>query len=470
MIRLRILPCVAHLKANKSTLFNPNFPFKPTALPFHYGWLIAISAASGMIASIPGQTIGVNVFTEKLIAVLGITRSDVSFAYLIGTTTSGFLLIWAGRLYDILGSRRLIVLASFGLGLSLFYMSQVDFLPASMASSWGMDGQLRVLFIVSLTVGFFLIRFFGQGLVTMAGRNMVGKWWKYHRGKVLPFSGIAVSVCFSLAPNVFNALIEWVDWRMAWQILGLSLCVGFALWGWLVFRDNPEECDLSVDAGIPPGEKQKDDPEFSVVRDFTRKEALSCFAFYVFCGVFALQAAYNTAYTFHVISISEEIGMSKTKILNLFVLMALIGGGISIVVGWMSDKYRLKYFVGFMASGMVFSSFGLITQIPGLMPVLLTIGMAITGGCFGTVSGAFLPRYFGLTHLGAISGVMMSTMIIASAIGPYAFSKLRDIFGTYMSAYWATLFIALVLVVSAFWANNPQRRIKAEMETAGESD
>ncbi len=457
------MPSVVSLKASKSILFNPEFPFKPAALSFHYGWLIAIAAASGMIASIPGQTIGVNVFTEKLIEVLGITRSDVSFAYLIGTTTSGFLLIWAGRLYDILGSRKLIALSSIGLGLSLCYMSQVDFVPKLLASHFGAEGHLRLLFIISLILGFFLIRFWGQGLVTMAGRNMVGKWWKYHRGKVLPFSGICVSVCFSLAPNVFNALIEWVDWRAAWQILGGALALGFALWGWLVFRDNPEECHLSVDAGIPPGEKQKDDPEFSVVRDFTRKEAMSCFAFYIFCGVFALQAAYNTAYTFHVISVSEEIGMSKAKILNLFILMAVIGGGISIVVGWMSDKYRLKYFAGFMASGMAVSSFGLITQIPGLMPVLLTVGMAITGGCFGTVSGAFLPRYFGLTHLGAISGVMMSTMIISSAIGPYAFSKLRDIFGSYQPAYWATLVIAISLVISSFWANNPQRKIKAQM-------
>ncbi len=142
-----------------------------------------------------------------------------------------------------------------------------------MAALLGLDRPSAWMMIASLTVGFFAIRFAGQGFVTMAGRNMVAKWWKYHRGKVLPFSGIGVSVCFSLAPIVFYALIQATDWRMAWQILGLCSAIGFSLFGWLVFRDNPQECGLSVDAGMKPGANQKDDPEFSIVRELTRSEA-----------------------------------------------------------------------------------------------------------------------------------------------------------------------------------------------------
>ena len=103
---------------------------------------------------------------------------------------------------------------------------------------------------------------------------MVAKWWRYHRGKVLPISGIGVSVCFSLSPLVFYDLIQATDWRVAWRILALCSGVGVALYGWLVYRDNPEECGLSIDAGIPPRDKQRDDPEFTVVKEFTREEAI----------------------------------------------------------------------------------------------------------------------------------------------------------------------------------------------------
>jgi MFS family permease len=315
-------------------------------------------------------------------------------------------------------------------------------------------------------VGFFLIRFTGQGFVAMAGRNMVAKWWKYHRGKVLPFSGIGVSVCFSLSPIVFYDLIQSTDWRTAWQILGLATGVGFALYGWLVFRDNPQDCGLSVDAGIRPGESQKDDPEFSVVKDLTRGEAVRTFSFWVFTGIFALQALQITAYVFHVLDLGKQLGLTSDIILGLFFPSALIGGGISVFVGWFSDRFRLKYFAALMASGIGLSSFSLLTRIDGLLIPMLVAGLSITSGCFGPISGAFAARYFGIKHIGAISGVFMSTMIVGSSVGPLLFSLVRDYTGSYIPAFGGTFTLSICFVVASFWANNPQRKIKAEKEKA----
>ena len=42
------------------------FPFAPAGSPIFYGWVIVIVATIGKIASIPGQTIGVGVFTDSL--------------------------------------------------------------------------------------------------------------------------------------------------------------------------------------------------------------------------------------------------------------------------------------------------------------------------------------------------------------------------------------------------------------------
>jgi len=447
-------------------LFAPNVPFRPAGLPFHYGWVVAIAAAMGMVASIPGQTIGINVFNGELIRALGLTRSQVALAYFIGTAISGTLIYWAGKVYDVIGSRRLIVVASFALGMSLFYLSEVDWLPVRISTLVGLSSVPNWMMVSSLTLGFFLIRFTGQGFVTMAGRNMVAKWWKYHRGKVLPFSGIGVSVCFSLSPIVFYDLIQATDWRTAWQILGIACAFGFSLFGWLVYRDNPQECGLSEDAGIRPGERQKDDPEFSVVRDMTRKEAVSSFPFWVFTGIFGLQALFITAYVFHVLDMADHIGLSSDEILGLFFPSAVIGGIISIFVGWYSDRFRLKYFAAFMASGISLSSLALLLKIDSLIIPMLVGGMSITSGCFGPISGAFIPRYYGVKFIGAISGVFMSTMIISSSTGPLVFSLVRDYTGSYHNGFLGTLIMSLSFVIATFWANNPQRRIKAEMEAA----
>jgi len=447
-----------------SKLYSPDFPFRPASLPFHYGWVIAVASASAMVASIPGQTIGVNVFNDELIVALGLTRSQVAMAYFIGTAVSGTILLWAGKIYDRIGARRLMVASSVSLGLSLFYLSIVDWIPIAIAQLWSLQGALNWMLVASLTVGFFLIRFTGQGFVTMAGRNMVAKWWEYHRGKVLPVTGIGVSVCFSLAPIAFYELIQATDWRMAWRILGAALAVGFAFFGWLIFRDNPAECGLSVDAGIAPGAKQKDDPEFSVVRDFTRSEAIRNFAFWIYTGIFALQALFITAYVFHVLDLAQQIGIPDKRILGFFLPSAIIGGFISIGVGWYSDRFRLKYFAAFMAFGIALSASALVVPIEGFLIPAIIVGMSITSGCFGPISGAFIARYYGVTHIGAISGVFMSSMIVSSATGPLLFSFCKDYTGSYYAAFVATLVSGVLLVVASFWANNPQRKLKREMD------
>jgi len=356
------------------------------------------------------------------------------------------------------------VASSVSLGLSLFYLSIVDWIPIAIAQLWSLQGALNWMLVASLTVGFFLIRFTGQGFVTMAGRNMVAKWWEYHRGKVLPVTGIGVSVCFSLAPIAFYELIQATDWRMAWRILGAALAVGFAFFGWLIFRDNPAECGLSVDAGIAPGAKQKDDPEFSVVRDFTRSEAIRNFAFWIYTGIFALQALFITAYVFHVLDLAQQIGIPDKRILGFFLPSAIIGGFISIGVGWYSDRFRLKYFAAFMAFGIALSASALVVPIEGFLIPAIIVGMSITSGCFGPISGAFIARYYGVTHIGAISGVFMSSMIVSSATGPLLFSFCKDYTGSYYAAFVATLVSGVLLVVASFWANNPQRKLKREMD------
>ncbi|MFL3656862.1 MAG: MFS transporter [Opitutales bacterium] len=447
-----------------SKLFKPDFPFRPKSLPFHYGWVVAVAGATGIVASIPGQTIGVNVFNDELISALSISRSQVALAYFFGTATSGIMLFWAGKVCDRIGSRRLIVAANVALGLSMLYMSCVDWLPRFAAKVLGMDSPTSPMLVASLSVGFWMLRFSGQGFVTMAGRNMVAKWWRYHRGKVLPISGIGVSVCFSLSPLVFYELIQATDWRVAWRILGLCSGIGVALYAWFVYRDNPEECDLSIDAGIAPRQKQRDDPEFTVVKEFTRGEAIRNFSFWVFCGIFAVQSIFVTAYVFHVLDLAKELGMTPQGILRLFLPGALIGGVLSVAIGWLSDHFRLKFFAALMATGTGLTSFALMTRIDGWMIPMMIAGMSINSGSFGPMTGAFVPRYFGIKHIGAISGVMMSTMVIASATGPLLFSVVRDFTGSYRNAFGGTFAVAVILVVASFWANNPQRKIRMQLD------
>jgi MFS family permease len=82
-----------------------NFPFQPEKVPFFYGWVILFAATIGVLASAPGQTMGIATFTDYLLENIHISRNQISVAYMIGTVASSLLLIHAGKMYDKYGAR-----------------------------------------------------------------------------------------------------------------------------------------------------------------------------------------------------------------------------------------------------------------------------------------------------------------------------------------------------------------------------
>jgi len=63
-------------------------------------WTMLGAAVVLLILTGPGQTVGVSVFVDHFIADLGLSRSQVSTAYLFGTMTGAFAMPLAGRFID----------------------------------------------------------------------------------------------------------------------------------------------------------------------------------------------------------------------------------------------------------------------------------------------------------------------------------------------------------------------------------
>ena len=108
-----------------------------------FGWrMVALAAITGAMSG-PGQTIGVSVFIDHFIADLGISRSQVSTAYLVGTLAAASVLPAIGNRIDHVGVKRAMTLIAVAFGIALVGMSAVSGL-------------------IALVVGFFAIRLFGQ--------------------------------------------------------------------------------------------------------------------------------------------------------------------------------------------------------------------------------------------------------------------------------------------------------------------
>ena len=103
-----------------------NFPFNPAKVPFFYGWVILVVATIGVLVSAPGQTMGVSTFTDYLLGNIGISRDQISTAYMFGTIASSFILTYAGKLYDKYGARWISMVTSLVMAAVLVLLSQSD--------------------------------------------------------------------------------------------------------------------------------------------------------------------------------------------------------------------------------------------------------------------------------------------------------------------------------------------------------
>lgn len=438
---------------------RPEVPFRPDRVPFFYGWVVVGASVMGIISSMPGQTAGVGPFTEHLMANLEISRVQLSVAYFGGTALSGLILPRIGRFFDRFGARLTGTLVEVIFGLSLFYMAACATFYRWLKPA---DVPVPYLGLGLAMLGFFLIRFLGQGVVAMTSRAMLGKWFNTKRGLASAISGALAGICFAAAPRGLYWAVEVFGWREAWVVMGLVLMLGVSTLCWLFYRDNPEECGLVMDGeASPPAPTGPTDPEFNIHKEFTAREAIRTYPFWVFTAAFSLIGVFMTAVGFHAVDMAREAGRDPKSFYNLYLWSTCVSIPTGFAVGWLTGRMRLKPLLMAMAAGMALAALGMVYLTTRWGLVLYVVAGGFSAAFFGTLMAVVYPRFYGRVHLGAISGWAMLSMVISSAVAPLIWSLSEDFMGSYNPATCLYGGCCVALFVAAFFADNPQRKIAA---------
>ncbi len=441
---------------------RPDFPFRPAALPFYYGWVILVVSTIGLVMSAPGQTIGVSVFTEPLLAVTGLSRVDFSNAYLMGTLASGLMLPYAGTMIDRFGVRWSAIFSSMGLGCVLGLLSQIDEMSVRVADLG--IGRKSAAYAL-LTIGFLGLRFAGQGVLTLVCRTMLGRWFERKRGLVSSISGPFASFAFAGSPLLLAGWVASSGWRGAWQEMALVVGVGMALFAWAFFRESPEHCGLEIDGGpprdrtirpgstAPAGAIDRREPRG---RDFTRAEAIRTAAFWIVTLAVANHAMVGTGIALHIVDLGAEAGLTEAQALGIFLPITLLSVPTGITMGMAIDRFPMRFLIMAMMVGQTLM-FGLAPHLgEPLLYAACLAGWGFSGGFYGPLTVAALPNFFGRTHLGAIQGVMMMVIVIASALGPAMLATTKSVFGSYEAGLHTLAFLPLLIFLVAPFTRDPQ--------------
>ncbi len=410
-----------------------------------------------MVASFPGQTAGVSVFTDDLLAATGLDRLALTTAYLLGTTTSGLVLPSAGQWIDRVGSRVVALVAAVGLAITLTGFSFVG----PMSPTVG---------LATMTVGFGFLRFFGQGLLTLSSRTMIAQWFDRRRGLVSSVSSAAFAFVFSLTPALLFALIELSGFRWAWRQLAIGLVVVVGSTVVVFFRNRPEDCGLIIDGSPPPhaatrrlararhivresgsgsgpgaaaapgpdppadGVRAVDEPRPADEPAATRAEAIRDRRFWIVTLPIFSMSVVGTAITFHIVDLGNEVGLDEATIVRIFVPVAVLSIPVTLVGGWLADTVPVLGLAVAMAVLQVAMYLAVGELGDPLWRVVAIVSWGGSSGLRAVLMAAALPRLFGRANLGAIAGAQMSALVIGSALGPFFFAWVQSVAGTYQRA------------------------------------
>ena len=387
------------------------------------GWRVLGLAIVTAALTAPGQTIGISVFVDHFIADLGLSRSGVSTAYLVGTLTAATALPWIGRRIDAIGVRRAMTLIGVAFSIALVLMSQVSG-------------------FVTLAAGFVLIRMLGQGSLTLSSTVAVTLWFRRRRGLVLGLLATGSGMLMSLMPIASNAVIESVGWRSAWLVLGALIAITVVPIGWFGMIDRPSDLGMEPDGSEPPASTDSPDVEHS----FTRAEAVRTGRFWILVSASASVGMLSTALNFHQISLLGDAGLTAAEAAAMF-LPQFVGTALAgVAFGWVSDRLSGRTLIpmsmSILAATLILAGF----LDPGPIVFVYALMLGAAGGASRSVGATLMPRWFGTDHIGAITGLSTLAGVASTAIGPVAYSVARDLSGGYTTA--SLVFVVLPLAVS----------------------
>ena len=402
------------------------------------GWRIAgLATITGAMTG-PGQTIGVSVSIDPLIAELGLSRPQVSAAYLIGTLAGAALLLPVGGWIDRVGTRHAMRWIGVAFGVGLVVMA-------------GVQG------FVTLAIGFTVIRWLGQGALSLVSSLAVIPWFERRRGLVFGMKTTTVMALMSLTPLILGLAVATYGVRIAWLLAAIAVWVVVVPIAHFGIIDRPSDVGQRPDGDdrtVPIPFEGTEAAETSS----TRGQAITQPRFVLMSCVIATTAMLVTGLNFHQISILGEAGLSATEAAAMFVPQVFGTIGLGLVVGALADRVPARFL---LAASMVvlICALAMVGRLePGWQALVYTTLLGAAIGAQLPLVPTILPRWFGLENIGGIQGVFMLVMVAASAAGPVTLALLADTTGGYSAAAWWLTSIPLAAGLGALWITEPARR------------
>jgi MFS family permease len=316
---------------------------------------------------------------------------------MLATLASALCIPFLGRLIDVVEAHHMIAIVVPVLAGAALLAGYASSLPALIAA-------------------IFLLRLFGQGMMTHIALTSTGRWFVAQRGRAVSLVVLGHQGGEATIPLAFAALTIGYGYRAGWTAAAAALImIGLPVAYWCYRKPRAPLGQPSLE--IKPG------PE---VRNWTRGEVLSDPLFWVLLSGVLAPAFIGTTIFYHQNYLTALHSWPPQLFAESLLIMALTTIGCALMTGAVIDRLgaisMLPYFLLPLAS----ACFVLAYSGPEFSLFIMMVLLGISYGIASTLFGSLWPEVYGTANLGAVRSVTVSAAVLATAAGPGITGTLID--------------------------------------------
>ena len=344
-----------------------------------------------------GQSFFLGLFNAPIRNELGITHGQFGNIYAMATIFSSALLIWVGKKID---------------EYQIFYYSFFVIILLFLSSLF--FSFINSIFL--LTIGIFLMRFSGQGLMSHASTTTISRFFEKSRGKALSTIWFGLSSAEFILPVFVTYFFVIYSWRTVWQGIAIIIILFLPI---VIFNTI---------RSIKLESREKDqNPKINLkIKSWRRIEVIKDFRFYIVSlnmlampwvatGVFVYQSFITESKMWSIYTIPKAFMVySITSIITLF------------FSGFLVDKFTSRKLIPLMNIPLLFAMLVLFYYEQEISAFIFLGLIGVSNGLANVLGSSTWAEIYGVKYIGSIKALTTALMVFSTAFGTAVFGVLID--------------------------------------------